>query len=110
MQIKKLHDLIIDALEDLKAKDIVSLNVRHLTPFMDEMIICSGTSTRHVKAIANSVTLKTKENGLSPLHVEGMTGAEWILIDLADIIVHVMLQETREFYALEKLWSSSEGL
>lgn len=100
-----LQALAIDALEELKGVDISVLDVMGLTSITDRMIIVSGTSSRHVKALADSVALKAKHAGNPALGIEGEQTGEWILIDLGDVIVHVMLPETREFYALEKLWS-----
>ena len=108
MQTEQLEKLAITALEDLKAKDIVVLDVRRLTSITDTMIIASGTSTRHVKALADNVVEKAKAAGCQPLSVEGEREAEWILVDLADVVVHVMLPNTRDFYQLEKLWRMEE--
>lgn len=100
-----LTKLAVDALEDLKAVDIGVVNVRGKLDITDVMIIASGTSNRHVKALSNSVIVKAKENGMNPLGVEGDREAEWILIDLGDVVVHIMLPSVREFYGLERLWS-----
>ncbi|MDH3525940.1 MAG: ribosome silencing factor [Gammaproteobacteria bacterium] len=93
------------ALEDLKGVDIKVIDVSELTSITDRMVVVSGTSTRHVKALADNVALKAKQAGNPALGVEGAAAAEWILIDLGDVVVHVMLPAVREFYALEKLWS-----
>lgn len=105
---EQIRDIALAALEDLKAKDVQVLNVRSLTSITDYMIIASGTSTRHVKALSDSVVEKAKQAGCRPLSVEGEREAEWVLVDLADAVVHVMLPETREFYQLEKLWDAGE--
>ena len=100
----KLQTLVIDALEDLKAGDIRYLNLEGVTGFTDRMVFASGTSSRHVKSIAQSVVEACKQAGLSPLGVEGEDVGDWVLVDLGDIVVHVMLPETREFYDIERLW------
>ena len=105
MDSESLCDLIIDALEEVKAKDIVKLDVRELTTVTDYMIVASGTSNRHVKALADMVFEKARDAGHRPAGVEGEEGSEWVLLDLRDALVHVMLPRVREFYNLEKLWS-----
>ncbi|MGB3620910.1 ribosome silencing factor [Ketobacter sp. MCCC 1A13808] len=102
-----LKDIAINALDDMKAKDIVILDVKPLTSIADIMIVASGTSNRHVKSIAENVREKVKHAGLTPIGIEGEEAAEWVLVDLGDIIVHIMLPDTRRFYDLEKLWSMS---
>lgn len=97
----------LDALDDLKAKDVISLDVRSLTSLADVMVIASGTSSRHVKSLADNVLEKVKAAGFRPLGQEGERDGEWILIDLAGVIVHVMLPATRAFYDLERLWTPS---
>lgn len=105
IQTKRLEKIVIEALEELKALDIIVIDVKRLTQVTDTMIICTGTSNRHVKSIADNVIEKVKKKKVIPLGVEGEQDAEWILIDLSNIIVHVMQQKTRDFYGLEKLWN-----
>ena len=102
---EELLAITLAALEDMKAVDVRVIDVRDLTTITDIMVIAGGTSTRHVKAIADNVTQEAKRHGVTALGVEGDKGAEWILVDLADVVVHVMMPEIRSFYALEKLWS-----
>ena len=97
--------LVVDALEELKASDIKVLDVRDLTSVTDIMVIASGRSDRQVKALARNVVEKAKHQHHAPLGVEGERDGEWILIDLYEVVVHVMLPRTRDFYQLEKLWS-----
>ncbi len=104
MNSEQLCDLVIDALEEVKAKDIVKLDVRELTIVTDYMIVASGTSNRHVKALAEAVAEKSRAAGHRPAGIEGADGSEWVLLDLGDALVHVMLPRVREFYNLEKLW------
>ena len=101
----ELLAITLAALEDMKAVDVRVIDVRDLTTITDIMVIAGGTSIRHVKAIADNVAQEAKRHGVTALGVEGDKGAEWILVDLADVVVHVMMPEIRAFYALEKLWS-----
>ena len=100
-----LKTLVLDALDDLKAKDVALLDVARLTSVTDLMVVASGTSTRHVMALASNVVERVKAEGIQPLGVEGEAGADWVLVDLGDLVVHVMLPETRELYDLERLWA-----
>ncbi|VAW69993.1 Ribosomal silencing factor RsfA [hydrothermal vent metagenome] len=103
-----LRQLVLTALEDLKAENVVELNVRDKTSVTDLLLIASGTSSRHVKSIASNVVAEAKKKGNKPLGVEGESDGEWVLVDLGDIVVHVMQPHIREFYDLEKLWSFEE--
>ena len=107
MNSEQLSELVVAALEDVKAKDIVRLNVSRMTTVTDYMVVASCTSNRHVKALADAVAEKSKKAGHRPIGVEGEEGGEWVLLDLGDTLVHVMLPRVREFYNLEKLWSLS---
>ena len=100
--------LVIAALEDVKAQDIVSINVREKTSVTDFMVIASGTSNRHVKSLVDNVLEKVKEQGVRPLGSEGLDTGEWALLDLGDVVVHVMLPTARQFYDLERLWQGAE--
>ncbi|MDR2870977.1 MAG: ribosome silencing factor [Xanthomonadaceae bacterium] len=93
------------ALENLKAKDIAEIDVRDKSSVADFLVIASGTSSRHVKSIADEVIRFAKQFGVMPLGVEGEREAEWVLVDLGDVIVHIMMPRVREFYALERLWT-----
>ena len=102
---KALKNIVINALEDVTAIDITPIDVRELTGIMDTMIVATGNSNRQVKALANSVVVDAKAAGFNLLGIEGENSAEWILVDFGEIIVHIMLPATREFYDLERLWS-----
>lgn len=97
--------LIIDALEDLKAQDIKVIDVTNISSVTDTMIIASGTSSRQVSAIAQNVAEQAKKQGIQPLGIEGQEVGEWVLVDLTDVVVHVMQPAIRDFYQLEKLWT-----
>jgi ribosome-associated protein len=103
---KKLQAIIEDALDDLKAKDITVMDVKGISDVMDTMVIATGTSSRHVKSLASNVILDGKKTGHSAIGVEGMDEGEWVLVDYGDTVVHVMQAVTRDFYELEKLWST----
>lgn len=102
-----LKHIVLEALDDLKAKDVVQLDVSDLTEIMDTLIIASGTSNRHVKSLASNVAQDAKNAGFMPLGTEGEGQGEWVLVDFGDIVVHVMTPATRSFYDLEKLWSEA---
>ncbi len=106
MNSKELEQGVMVALEDLKAVKPVSLDVTELTSVTDYMVIASGTSGRHVRALANNVEEHVRKLGHKPLGKEGTESAEWVLIDLGDVLVHIMQEEARGFYDLEKLWSA----
>jgi ribosome-associated protein len=108
MQADELKTIARQALEDRKGLNIVEFDVRDMTSVTDFMVIASGTSDRHVKSLADAVVVACKKAGVQPLGVEGEREGEWVLVDLGDVVVHVMQPRTREFYALEKLWSVTE--
>lgn len=101
----ELKALAQTALEDLKGIEIIAIDVADRTTVTDWMIVAGGTSQRHVKSLANAVSDTCKENGVRPLGTEGEQEGDWVLVDLGDVIVHVMTSESRDFYALEKLWT-----
>ncbi len=104
---EELLKIVIDALEELKAKDIKIIDVQGKTSVTDVMVIASGTSTRHVKALADHVVYQAKHvAGLQPLGTEGEMSMDWMLVDLLDVVVHIFTPEVRDFYNLEKLWET----
>ena len=105
MTIDEVKNQAVEALEDLKAEDITVLDVKDKTTVTDWVVIASGSSSRHVKSIANNVAVEAKKAGRAPLGMEGEDDGEWVLVDMGDVIVHVMQRQVREFYDLESLWS-----
>lgn len=105
MQVEKLRDLVVKTLEDLKARDILVLDVREKTSITDIMIIASGTSGRHVKSIAEAAAFQSKLAGEPAIGMEGLQEGEWALVDLNGVVLHVMQPKVRDFYQLERLWS-----
>ncbi len=106
---EQISQLVIQALADLKAQNVTLLDIADKTSIADAMVIATGTSDRHVGALANEVVVKAKSRGVQPLGVEGELKSDWVLVDLGDVIVHVMTQKARDFYELEKLWSVRPG-
>jgi ribosome-associated protein len=104
-----LQQLVLEAIEDMKALDVNTLNLEGISGFTDRMVFASGTSNRHVKSIAQSVVEAVKKNDMNVLGMEGDDVGEWVLVDLGDIVVHVMLPETRDFYDIERLWRDQAG-
>lgn len=104
MNQSELVQLVIDKIEDMKARDIVQINVEGKSTVTDLLIVCSGNSKKHVSSIAENLVVEMKALGLPPLSVEGKASGEWVLVDLGNVVVHVMQDETRDFYQLEKLW------
>lgn len=109
MELEQMKLAVVDALEDIKAFDITVMDVRQLTTLTSYMIVASGNSTRQCKAIADNVREKLKEKGADLSGVEGEKDGEWVLVDLGEIVVHVMVPATRAYYNLEQLWSESQS-
>jgi ribosome-associated protein len=107
LTLDQIRDLVISTLEDLKAIDIQQIDVSGQNPLTDLFVVASGSSSRHVKSMAENLVMRAKAAGCQPLGVEGEREAEWVLVDLNDVIVHLMLPQTRAFYNLEKLWEAS---
>ena len=108
MRSDELKQLVVQAIEDVKGLDIACLDVAGQTSVTDHMIIACGTSNRHVKSLADSVVDRCKKTGVRPLGVEGEDKSEWVLVDLGDVVVHLMMPATRQFYDLERLWEMEE--
>lgn len=104
MNTSKMRDIVLDSLIDLKAVDPIALDVQELSSMTDYMLIASGTSSRHIQAISESVIDDLKSNKIKPVRVEGRIGDDWILVDAGDVIVHLMTSQARDFYDLESLW------
>lgn len=109
MKAVKVRDLAVKALEDMKGQDIACLDIQKMTTIADYMLVTTGTSSRHVKAMAEEVAERSKAAGLKVRGMEGLEQAEWVLLDLGDVIVHVMQAPVRKLYDLESLWSMSPG-
>ena len=107
MDIRKLQKIVVSALEDIKGKDIEVLNTTKLTSMFDRLVIATGDSNRQVKALARNVQDKVREAGAEVLSVEGEETGEWVLVDLGDIVVHVMQPSVRQYYNLEELWQAT---
>ncbi len=108
MQAEQLVQVVIAALEELKGQDILTIDVREKTSITDFMVIATGSSSRQVKALADTVLEKVKAQGVKPIGSEGLESGEWGLIDLGNVVVHVMQPATRQFYDLERLWQGAE--
>lgn len=105
---KEILTTIVKALDSKKAEDIEAIGIKDLTIIADYFVIATGTSTTHAKSLADEVEYKLKEQGVIPTRTEGYAGANWILLDYADIVVHIFYKETRTYYTLERLWADGE--
>ncbi|SGY83055.1 Iojap domain protein [Moritella viscosa] len=106
MQISDLQAFVLDKIEDMKARDIQIVDVKGKSPVTDLMIVCTGTSKTHVKSISNHLYLEAKRNEVFVMGIEGTEDSEWVLVDMGDVVVHIMQQQTRDLYQLEQLWQS----
>lgn len=106
---KQLAEQVVSAVEDIKGRDIVCLDVKKLTSMTDFMVIATGSSSRHVKSVADTAIEKLKAKGHRPVGIEGLEGGEWVLVDFGDVVLHVLNEQARALYALEKLWSGLPG-
>ncbi|MCK5662369.1 MAG: ribosome silencing factor [Thiotrichaceae bacterium] len=104
MNFDELKALVINAVEDLKAFDINIVDVHGRSSVTDTLIFASGRSDRQVKSIANNVVIEAKKAGIAPLGVEGLNAGDWVLVDLGDVVVHVMLPQVRDYYGIERMW------
>ncbi|GGO72467.1 ribosome silencing factor [Bowmanella pacifica] len=104
MEHEQLKQFVIDKVEDMKGRDLIDLDVAEKSSITDTMLVCSGNSKRHVVSIAEKVVMEAKLAGITPLSIEGQDSGEWVLVDFGDVILHVMQDEARDFYQLEKLW------
>ena len=110
MELDKLVEVATQALDDMKAEDIQVIDITGKSSMCDVIILASGSSTRHVKSLANAVSVNAKEAGEEPMGSEGETEGEWVLVDLNAVIVHIMLPDVREYYKLEKMWERPEAV
>ena len=108
MLVSKLQEFVIDKIDDMKARDVEVVDVKGKSPVTDVMVVCTGSSKTHVKSISNHLYLEAKNAGLSIIGVEGLEDAEWVLVDLGDVVLHVMQQQTRDLYQLEDLWKKMD--
>lgn len=103
--IEQICQIAINALEDIKGENIVTIDTQDLSPLFSKMIVCTGNSNRQVKSLANNVVEEFKEHAITIVGVEGESGGEWVLVDCGDIVVHIMLPQVRAYYDLESLWN-----
>jgi ribosome-associated protein len=104
LQNTQLVEFVLDKIDDLKARDVLTFDVKHSSSITDFMIVCSGNSKKHVQSIAEHVAMEAKKQDMAPLGIEGLETGEWVLLDMGEVVLHVMQDSTRDFYQLEKLW------
>ncbi|MGF1688277.1 ribosome silencing factor [Photobacterium japonica] len=104
MQLQELHDFIVDKVDDIKAQDIVTLDVRGKSSITDFMVVCTGTSNRHVASIADHVNKESKLISYPPFGISGEDDSEWVIVDMGSVMLHIMQKDARDLYQLEKLW------
>ena len=109
MELTKQLKVVTDTIEELKGEDIVTLKVLEQSADIEAIVIATGRSTQHVRGIANNLKIEAKRLGMKVVGIEGAESGEWILVDLAEVVVHVMIEKTRDFYKLEKLWSGADN-
>jgi len=105
LNVEQIAQLAVTALEDVKGENINVIDTQALSPLFSKMIVCTGTSNRQVKALANNVTEEFKKHGVDIVGIEGENSGEWVLVDCGDVVIHVMLPQVRDYYALESLWN-----
>ncbi|MGR5154440.1 ribosome silencing factor [Photobacterium swingsii] len=105
MQVQELHDFIVDKVDDIKAQDIVTIDVRGKSSITDFMVLCTGTSNRHVSSIADHVNKESKLIDFPPFGISGEDDSQWVIVDMGDVMLHIMQEDSRSLYQLEKLWS-----
>ena len=109
MKLSQQLKVVTDTIEELKGEDIVTLKVLEQSADIEAIVIATGRSTQHVRGIANNLKIETKRLGMKVVGIEGAESGEWVLVDLAEVVVHVMIEKTRDFYKLEKLWSGADS-
>lgn len=109
MQAQELQQCVVEKIEDLKARDLVILDVADSSPVTEYMLICTGNSKQHVRSIAEHVAVEMKKLGYQAQGIEGQSAGEWVLVDLGAVVLHVMQDDSRDFYQLEKLWAKADG-
>ncbi len=108
MDTEQITAIAVNALEDVKGENIAIINTSHISSMFNAIIVCSGNSSRQIAALAHNVVEDLKTNGVHIIGVEGKRGGEWVLVDAADVVVHIMLPKVREYYSIEALWNQEQ--